>query len=368
MKTFKTFIGIASMFVIVCLFSSCEQKITTTSIVHPDGSVDRTITFTEVDSVKAHQNVFGLQPGNGWESEIEYLQPEAETKTSKQKISVTFRKRFASIDEMNNELDAPRDTLFRINSAMEKKFRWFYTYLNYTDTYRTINRFKHVSKEDYFTPEDFTFINRMPAEGKSITKADSIYLERLTDKLGDFFMLALYEEHVDIMLQAMHKNNLDRRWMDSIQHHKGYLFSMFSREENDKLLEETFMLQLIDSLNNGFPVTVVAEDYKALYSRIKPRIKFMTEVATEGKFSHIIKMPWKVVSTNADSVNGTSLYWRPLTLKFMLNDYTMHAESRKMNYWAVILSGLFILGTAALFWRGRRKPVERQGHLDPPLP
>jgi hypothetical protein len=364
MKTSKYFIqGIAALFAL-CSLSNCEQKITVESVVHPDGAIDRTIVFTEVDSSKANTNIFGIDVENGWETKMEPVlqdnkDPGEQTYQTKRekvkgKYNIIFHKRFASVDEVNKVLNTPNDTLFRINSSFEKKFRWFYTYINYTDTYVSINRFDQLLKEDYFTKEDFAFINRMPESGKSITKADSIYLDLLEEKIGDFYALALYEEHFKMMLDAMNKNNLEPRWTDSLKHRKRAMSAMLTKKDNDKMLEEAFMLPLIDSLQIGFPLEKIKDDYKSMFIGFNPRIKFMGEVVSQAEFTHIIKMPWEVVSTNADSVNGTSLYWRPLTLKFLLNDYTMSAESRKMNLWTVIISLLFVIISAGLFWKKRK--------------
>jgi hypothetical protein len=156
------------------------------------------------------------------------------------------------------------------------------------------------------------------------------------------------------MLDAMNKNNLEPRWTDSLKHRKRAMSAMLTKKDNDKMLEEAFMLPLIDSLQIGFPLEKIKDDYKSMFIGFNPRIKFMGEVVSQAEFTHIIKMPWEVVSTNADSVNGTSLYWRPLTLKFLLNDYTMSAESRKMNLWTVIISLLFVIISAGLFWKKRK--------------
>ena len=39
--------------------------------------------------------------------------------------------------------------------------------------------------------------------------------------------------------------------------------------------------------------------------------------------------------------------------KFLFKDYTMHAESRRLNYWAVIVSVVIVLVTLGLFFRKR---------------
>jgi hypothetical protein len=64
--------------------------------------------------------------------------------------------------------------------------------------------------------------------------------------------------------------------------------------------------------------------------------------ARDGKYVNSIEMPWTVVRSNADSVAGNVLYWKPLATKFAIKEFTMIAESRKLNWWAVALTAVFI--------------------------
>lgn len=346
----------AGAFILTGLLSSCEQKVSVESVVSADGAIDRTIILNDADSGKVSNNFFGIRKEDGWKTTIEKNdKPDNDKvkKTSGPKYTITFQRHFASALDANNAMDTGNDTLFRIHSEFRKTFRWFYTYIQYSDTYRKLNLFRQFPMENFFTKEDHDFIARMPAEGSSISKADSVYLELLTDKIGDYFARALYEEHFAILLDVMKKENVEKRWSDSLLIRKGEMFSILSRKEGFDSGEDAFMVALLEDLKIGFPVDKISDAYANAYLRLKPRINFMTAVGTEAKTHHHITMPWDVVHTNADSVNGSSLYWQPMTIKFMLNDFTMSAESRSMNYWAVVVSILVILLTGAVFLRKR---------------
>lgn len=349
------------------LLSSCEQKVSVESVVSADGAIDRTIILNDADSGKVRNNFFGIQEDGGWNTTIEKSdKPENDKvkETSGPKYTITFQRHFASADDANNAMDTGNDTLFRVHSEFRKTFRWFYTYIHYSDTYRQLNLFRQFPMENFFTKEDHDFIARMPAEGSSISKADSIYLELLTDKIGDYFARALYEEHFALLLDVMRKENLEKRWSDSLLIKKGEMFSILSRKEGLDSSEDAFMVALLEDLKIGFPVDKISDAYRKEYLRLKPMINFMTEVGTEAKIHHRIAMPWDVVHTNADSVSGNSLHWQPMTIKFMLSDFTMSAESRSMNYWAMIVSILVILLTGAAFLRKRyTSKILSKGHV-----
>jgi hypothetical protein len=356
MKTFKNCVSGFSVLFVIFFMMGCDQKIGVESVVDENGGIDRTIVFTEVDSVKVKKNIFGLHAGNGWNVETKRLDSAAE-KTAEKKYTISFRKRFPSANDSNLEFDNATDSVFHIKSSFDKKFRWFYTYLYYSDTYRAINRFRHAPQDDFFTPEDMSFIGRLPAEGEPISKADSIFLSNLTDKIyGHYAMRGIFEENFEIITAAANKNNVEQRWIDSLNRYKENMFSLISKDADDDLpFDEAFMLQLIDSVKIAFPVEKIQADYKKMYADILPRIQFMTEASQEGKFTHGIELPWQIVETNADSVSGSRLLWHPPTIKFALSDYTMYATARKLNYWSLVLSAVILMLTVLGFVRRRRR-------------
>jgi hypothetical protein len=65
-------------------------------------------------------------------------------------------------------------------------------------------------------------------------------------------------------------------------------------------------------------------------------------------------MPWNLVKTNADSVSGNTVVWRPLVTKFLFQDHTMYAEARRLNVWALVVSGVVVLLTFFV-WRRKRE-------------
>jgi hypothetical protein len=245
--------------------------------------------------------------------------------------------------------------LFKIHTTFDKKFRWFFTYLTYSDTYRSLNRFQHARPEEYFTKEDFDFIDRLPAEGKSISKADSVYLDHLNKKIVDHFaMQAIYDEHFYLMLDVMKKAQIDQKYIDAYTKQKGFMYAIITKKENDNAFsEDAFMHQVMDSLRIDFPMEKLTGAYIERSGAIKSRLEFMSEAGFATKYTHIIKLPWDVIESNADSVNGNALIFQPPALKFLIRDYTMHGTSRQLNYWAVILSTIVIAATIVAFVRKR---------------
>ncbi len=341
----KTFSWIIVLIASGLALTSCEHDVSMETTVHEDGSLDKVIRFHGLDSVKAIMN---LKESSGWKRNvIRHRQPDSAHVT---KTTLEWTKTFASAEEANKELAATSDTLFRVSSTFVKKFRWFYTYIHYADTYHAINRMK-LSVEDYVTPEDYAFIDRLPAEGKTISRADSLYLSELNKKLFDVYGLkAVFDEYYALDIELIKKNEVDRKWLDTLSKYKNHLFLEMGRGKEP---EEGFALRLLDSLHIPLPYEQLVKQYKEMSKPIESKTNFIS-TANEGKYVNRIDMPWEIVATNADSiVMGNVALWHPPVTKFLIKDYTMYAEARRMNYWAVALSAALIGLTFYLFLRQR---------------
>lgn len=342
-----------SLFMLL-LLSGCEHSISVHTDVHADGSLDRTIVLHESDSGKIEHNVFGINRDRGWGVLVEPA-PKSSAETDKEaEVNITFTRHFASVDDANRDMNNDTDTAFHILSSFEKQNRWFYTYVQYRDTYRALNLFSAIPKEQYFTKEDFEFIDRLPGEGTPISKADSLYLARLNEKIFDLYgSRTIFEEFYQHLVSTMRTHNVPTQWQDTVIRKKEHLYQLFADVAND----EEDLLSIVDNLNIPLPVDA-RRSMQQKIEDIEKRLEFLSE-AYSGKYVHSITMPWSVVESNADSVIDNKLLWRPPVVKFLLSDYTMSATARKMNVWAVVASVVIIVVTIGMFVYRAARPTSR---------
>ena len=332
------------------LFSGCEHNVTVSSKVYPDGSIDRTIVLHNADSAKSEQNFFGANRNAGWDVVISNPTKPSTESDNRNEVNITFKKHFSSVEELNKETNPDHDTVFHVASSFEKDNRWFYTYVEYRDTYKALNLFKTIPKEEYFTKEDFAFINRLPAEGTTISKADSLYLARLNEKIFDLYgSRTIFEEIFRHTVVTLNEHDVASQWIDTLTRKKEELYHGFVRAIN---LEDGALLSTFDQLNIPMSGEVRASMQQKA-DDIEKRLEFMSEVYS-GKFVHSIEMPWTIMESNADSVINNQLYWRPPVVKFLLTDYTMSAKSRRLNVAAVAISALIVGATIGLFFFARK--------------
>jgi hypothetical protein len=329
---------------ILFLFTACDHEVEMNSIVNENGSIHKTILLKDASQNDMKVNYFNASEETGWKVTVVPQSPE----TNKNKMSLLFEQDFVSDEAFNEALNARADTLFRIEANFTKQFRWFYTYIHYSETYKAIDRLTHIDASQYFTEEDYHFINRLPAEGAPISMADSLYAEMLNKKiLENYAMRGIFEDHMSFFLKKIDDYEMDPSWKDTLEVHKEYLFDYIIKRDD---IDEDFMLTVTDTLKIPYPIERLKEDFEPELDRIEKDLNFMSWAA-DGIFTNRIEMPWKVTDTNADSISGNTLIWQPAKLKYMIQDYTMYVSTRKMNYWTVILSALLVLGGAFYIFR-----------------
>lgn len=339
----KIYNSIVLPFLAMIILASCDHNVSLETTVHPDGKLDKTINLELKDSSRSILNL------ERWDKKL--IEPENNKPDSARKTEIitSFSKQFNSAEAANAELAVPNDSLFQITSKFEKKFRWFYTYIYYSETFHSLNRME-LKPDDYLTQEDYAFIDRLPAEGRKISKADNFYLSELNNRIFDVYgTRAFYEEYFSLTSKLIQENKVESRWLDTLNVHKEDIFEIL---ENKKDIPEDFLLLVMDSLHVPMDYKAAKSQYDVMYKKLSAKTGFIT-LANDGKYINRINLPWPVVSTNADSTAGNTLVWAPPSIKFLLKDYTMYGECRKLNWWAVIISVLIVGFTGYLFVRKR---------------
>lgn len=317
---------------------SCDHPMSFHTKVNEDGSLDKTIVM-ETEKEKSDLNIFGINEKSNWKV-TKTKSVDSTTKSNKDNnYRFEFSRHFESAEKMNEVLDRNVDTLFQVHSKFEKKFRWFYTYIRYSETIRPINRFKKVFPSDYFTTEDSLFIKRLPAEGKAISKADSVSLILLNEKISNHYTnMGIFNELFPVLEQVVRKYNPDKKWIDTLYKKREHIYELINKDQGDfspKKIADELHIPLPKEADN---------DFESLSKEFNSRMDFMS-FARDGKYSISFDMPWTITSTNADSVAVNHALWNPVMHKFAFSNYEMYAESRKLNIWAVIVSVIIIGAT-----------------------
>jgi hypothetical protein len=297
---------------IILFFTACNEYQITTKI-NEDGSCERII---RVESYSAGDKLEYLPVylNSSWISKIENSPGDSTRKTR------IFSKKFASIEELNREIE--KDTKLKPEAKLDKQFSWFFTYYHYTETYKKNNPFKEIPLETDFSKKEI----------------DSLYnstiSKNLSKKVEDHFEKCIKEEIIDSIYSVMKKHSLYD--VNKIQQLRAKLYSE-KIESSDDLIKE---MEKIYGTNWSSPIKKEAE---RLLKNVEEKMESYLDKSLTASFGTNVIMPGLILSTNAKSIEGNVLSWKPESDNFLFCDYKMTAESRVANIWAIIVTAIIAL-------------------------
>ena len=303
--------------------SGClEVKIKTT--VHPDGSCERVETVT-ANAPELPEAAFPIPTDSSWETgwtkrdnkERDYL--------------YTATKRFESPEALAREFShiAIDSTRLRISPVIEKRFRWFFTYLTYKETYHVFCPYTLIPASRVLSEEE---IRRISAGEENDT---------LKKKLDEWRGRNMYEGFYLALLHGARRLGDPTLLPDSIARRKEELFQVIQRDTTTKDdLDRT--LVLIGRFFRSNAVLRLRPELQIAWGQAEDMMK--REESANGDYTNTVVMPGMVLDTNADEVKGTTVSWKFSADQFLLRDYPMWVESRVMNIWAVVLTGIVAIG------------------------
>jgi hypothetical protein len=302
--------------------SGCRENYTVVTSLLPDGSCDRIITVTS-DSGKIPDVALPLPVDSTWQ--ISWNAPAKKG----EKYVFTARKHFASFEDLSREYARQRDSN-KINIAITaaKSFRWFYTYFTYRETYGEFNPFRLVPLSQFMTQDE---VRRYLAGEKS---------DSLKKKRDAWEQRNMFEEFYRGLIEAASGLNDPTLPVSLIESKKEELFVGLMRSKSNDVTNEVATVL-------GTPaVRKLSKDLKALVEGIMHK----TEIASKagGDYVSTVVMPGTILDTNAEEVKGNSVVWRFTDEHLSMADYVMQVESRSINVWALIVTGLVVLLLIAL--------------------
>lgn len=315
------------------LISCLGPETTVTNFVNRDGSIMRKV------EMKNTKNEF--QPG-------QFRVPVDSTWTFSDTIIISAEgdttwylyaeKLFTDADQINlsflNDSGTNRDVLR--TASFERKFRWFTTHIRYSE--KCTKSMDHApNPEECLSAGEIEFM-KLPAKIKKelISGSDSLKFRSLRDSLNDKSeiwyaksMISEFIEEAGILCASSGKGSLTA---DILSSHENEFFEQ-ARQESD------------------FPESCSKILGPDVYDIYKTELDSALKIA-EAKFDRSLSfdeytmqvvMPAKVISTNGYQCSGGEIAW-PVTGDLFLNaDYIMFAESRYVNYWAIIVTAIIAI-------------------------
>jgi hypothetical protein len=238
----------------------------------------------------------------------------------------------------------------------DKKFRWFYTYFQYDETYPHVNPFKLVPINDYLSDNEIkTWFGESKDLfiGKNGIEINEM-LKNLEEKADAWLEKSYYEEIFNKYLKYYHQfknmpvdSTTFARAKDSIYE----LVKDSSEKNSNSGIDDNFSKAFDKYFNtNAFTRNISAEMVKTIEEEIPDFTRFFT-----AELKYMLSLPGTIIATNAPFINGDTLSWKVDAYRFFINDYNLNALSRKTNYWAFAVTGIIIVFSVLGFWVKRKR-------------
>ncbi len=348
---------------------SCEPGNMTT-IVHEDGSCERVFVAKANDAFikgDSANNPFPVSIDKNWKVEWQYNGEEKlnqwpltnwarQPQDSAKEIKVYATRKFTSVNEMANN--------FRFNTkskwndlipkpVFEKKFRWFYTYYSYSETYPRLPIKFPLPMENYMSKEEADYwLTGMPGFEKGMSGMDLFEkLGNIKDKFETWASANAWELQYSTLIL----------YLDQFPGNPGAEKMLAVRDSIYKTIneenKEDYKVKNIGEVLNRYFKTTAFTPLLNEQNQISKEINNPAEIEklndyTSTFFKYRLVMPGNLLTANG-MIQQDTISWNLDATKMLNSDYTLTATSKKMNLWAVIVSAVIVILALVLLFRKR---------------
>ena len=336
MKSFPILVSILA----IVFVNSCASYYYVSTDVADDLSVDR---CARVASDEGSSVSFPFPVAGRW-TVAEIRQPIVmdfydATKTMTHSASVHAEK----IENLPMGGNGEFNPLLRPVEALNKRFRWFYTYYDYKAVFSGLDGLLPLSLDGYLTDEQQVLFFRGAGAPDSWNGIEMYtLLDDMNRNFARWYSDAVYEVMCGIFRPYCTPGQCEVMYLvrDDYMKKNGSeaVFAMKPDEFEDRLVAV--------APESGFGKIYEAnsDDVDEAYER-EARIASCFETV----FMYSISLPGRYVDGNAlDFVEGNPV-WKVDAFRLMCGDLTLEATSRKMNVWILILTFVVIAVVLQIF-------------------
>lgn len=321
------------------IFVSCLD-VEVTTILNKDGSLDRIVEVSSDDSLKNYEDLpFPID--STWKISYTY-----DSTRSKKKHVYSFKKHFKNAQEISKEYSDKENSLSVLDRKVivEKKFRWFYTYITFEERYNKAVNGNYRPFAQY--------LSQIELEARKYNRGDSLdldfnekevqgYLKDIETKFDKWFEDNVKEEILLVMEKDIQSIGIKGISLEDLKTNSDTIFNLielFNFFEGDKDAESFY-----NSLNQIFNTEKFNELVNNQHSHLEQFLNKFENIVAKRGFKYNLQIPGLLLDTNAESIKGSSLSWNFEPMEAFFVDTSHSAESRIINLWAYIVSGITIV-------------------------
>lgn len=264
-------------------------------------------------------------------------------RNSKDGILVLARRDYTSVEEM--------DQLFRfkktnewsklnVKHTLDIKFRWFYSYYTYKETYPKIQTGFEIPIEKYMTKDESMFwFTGQPNILQGMNGIEiGEYMHKLEAGYNKWFQHNLWNDEYKALISNYDKLSNKPVSKESLAILRDSIFDSKVKSDKDfdmmEVLNDFFKTKAFSPLweRENSPLGKFEENYKSGFIEV-----------FERPIDYKLMLPGKTIQSNDAVVHGDTLCWNLSAYRMIPADYTIEAQSRITNVWAFVLSGIALV-------------------------
>lgn len=334
MKTQNIILSLIIMLLLA--FSACRE-ITVTTKVNPDGTFTRIITVTG-DSSDVFKTDLPFPVNEIW------VRISSRDTSDNTKYMMTYSRSYRNSDELNAEVKSDTGSYRKLERevSVNRRFGFFYSYLTFREVYKSINPFTSLDYREYLTEEDIHLYSGVKIP---VTAADSVRQNEFQEKAEAFLLASATAEVESILQNGIKKlNNPLLNPGDIPIYHD----SIYKKMEDWDFKKADDFIDFYSEWSGNKAFSLLHDLEPPLFEDFVKKIAVLDTIALIAGYTEVVEMPGLITSTNSTMLNGNQVRWEFQVMSVMISDFEMHAESRVINYWAFILTGIVLLALVVL--------------------
>jgi len=315
------------------LLQGCFE-IETTTTVHRDGTLARSIVVSgDSAGVYGHQLPFAID--STWSFVRE--------RTDTNKHILTMLKVFPDAEAMSRAFARVDGKTLGIQVALEKRFRWFTTVYSYRERYLKFNPFNSIPITDYISPSEIDLFFRHEVQKEPYgAKGDSLALRDAGRRYEEWDLRNIFESYYAEVLEGVRRLNDPVLTPDLVGQSKERLYQAAARCIRSRSSAYDTLGTIFEAVLHSVKVCEAMNANAEGFQSFQEKLRFVDRVMAAPYAAHVV-VPGVITDTNGPAVEGNKVTWRDFVPYCYVRDYELRVESRVTNWWAVIVSGLFVV-------------------------
>lgn len=326
---------------VLVIVASCDEPETVvTNIVHPDGSVTRRIEMKNIEN-KFEMSDLQVPFDSTW-TITDSLEINMEGDTIWVKRA---EKLFSNVDEINRTYlsDSGANKDIKRHAEFRKKFRWFNTEYRFSEIIDNKMSYGYPVKNFLSEDELKWFYSPLSLTDEKVNGADSLRFRALNDtvdkKIEKWYLKNVVSEWIGEFTRLTGDAGEDGMSLEALKQREDEFAAILEKnsEHFDSLWAEGTLLREFMGKDNAV--------------RYKSEADSAAELAADhfwvsfSDYTSRTIMPGKLTETNGFVDSSGILLWPVRSDFFLTEQYEMYSESKVLNKWAWVISGLFVIFT-----------------------